>query len=123
MFQVLFITLRCIAGCGEVRRIVLGCDPARDCKDRLRPHREFCCDDSQRVGLAFDNLRGATLSLELIIECSLEGCWIDEGRGQPYPCHSGWLQNLDACRHFERAPRVRHCPREQASWLGKRYSC
>ena len=109
MLQLRAVRFRRLAGRGEIDCIVLCRDPAGEREDRPHAGGEFRGDDSERVGLAFDNLRGTALGAEIISERLLEGRLTDERRRQPYARRPGGFQDFDTRRHFEGAPTARRC--------------
>src|SRR5713101_3222429 len=66
---------------GEVYRAILGGNPASHCQDRPFPGGKLRSDDSERVALALDHLRGTTFTVEGIRECLLKGVSVMRAAG------------------------------------------
>ena len=95
------------AGHRKVERIVLSRDPARNGKNRLHSGRKLGGNSSQRIRLAFHDLRITTFSGERIGERFLKGRLAAERRRHPDARHPRGFQNFDTRCHFERAPVAR----------------
>ena len=106
MPQFLAALLRRWAHCGEVDRKILRGDLACHREDRPYIWGKFRGDDSERIGLALDDLCGTALAVEGIRERFLKGCFTNECRRHPYARRPRRFQNFDAGRDLKCAPTV-----------------
>ena len=106
MLQFLAALLWRCAPCGEVDRAILRGDLVRHREDRFYSRRKFRGDDSERIGLALDQLCGTAIAVEGIRECFLEGRFTNERRRHPNARRPRRFQNLDAGRYLKCAPTV-----------------
>src|SRR5438552_10203606 len=91
----------------EVDRAILCGDLASHCQDRPCPGGKFRGDDSERVGLALDHLRGTIFAVEGIRERLLKRSFTNESRGHPYARRPGSLQNFNARCYLKSAPTIK----------------